>query len=632
VGQEDVVTVTKTLKELAADKEVESSQTQATTPEPGRGDPGSLPAPESNGTNQPTTIVDTPHSYEHNLRLPVDSIQPNPANPRRDTAPDEGLVESIRTHGLIEPLVVRPLPKGDDGRNRFELLAGHRRLAAVKAAGFTRVPCVYRHVDDAGALEIALVENLHRKDLSPMELAGGIGDLVKLGKSQREIGALLGFSQPVISKRLALLKLPEVARAAVDSGGITLEDGIGLAKLDEKTVAGLFKSGRPAHYEIDQALRRQEGEEKRAKVIARLQKDGVTVTKKQPGWNREHAPCRLHSIDLNEKAHKTEPCHAVHVDAYGYETACCTEPTRHPETTEDEDEKEVFVQGKGWTPITELTDKERSALEKEKAAEQAAKFRRAQREADKSRRDAWIKRRLTDYALLAARPSEQHEVIALAAMFLLRANTNAGRIADRLSYDGKKSASYTQRVDWVRGQTGDKTATQLRVLYAMALDAAEERMPSAWYDPVDGERRASDRFYLQHLEAHGYALSGTERELLEDPQPEDAAAESPVGDDTSVRSCRACGCTDAEACDGGCSWVEDDLCSECLDTPRAATDTGGEGSPAEAPAVTIARPGRAKKWTVTCTACGDLGKNTTEEFANDARAHHLAAVHDIETP
>ncbi|HEX3539613.1 MAG TPA: hypothetical protein VHT75_04140, partial [Acidimicrobiales bacterium] len=103
-------------------------------------------------------------------------------------------------------------------------------------------------------------------------------------------------------------------------------------------------------------------------------------------------------------------------------------------------------------------------------------------------------------------------------------------------------------------------------------------------------------------------------------------------DDTSVRSCRACGCTDAEACDGGCSWVEDDLCSECLDTPRAATDTGGEGSPAEAPAVTIARPGRAKKWTVTCTACGDLGKNTTEEFANDARAHHLAAVHDIETP
>jgi len=148
--------------------------------------------------------------------VPIASIRPNPAQPRRvfDEEELQGLATSIMDMGILQPLVVRPV--GDEG---FELVAGERRLRASRLAGLATVPVVVRHTDDADLLKEALVENIHRVQLNPLEEAAAYQQLLDdFEFTQEELARRLGKSRPAISNALRLLSLPGAVQRKVAAG------------------------------------------------------------------------------------------------------------------------------------------------------------------------------------------------------------------------------------------------------------------------------------------------------------------------------------------------------------------------------------------------------------------------------
>jgi len=139
------------------------------------------------------------------LEVPVAAIAPNPKQPRRgfDDETLSALAASIREVGVLQPVVVRAREGG------YELVAGERRLRAAKAAGLATIPAVIRTTDDAEGLREALIENIHREDLGPIELAEAFQELLDdLGATQEQLADRLGMSRPHIANTLRLLNLP----------------------------------------------------------------------------------------------------------------------------------------------------------------------------------------------------------------------------------------------------------------------------------------------------------------------------------------------------------------------------------------------------------------------------------------
>lgn len=179
-----------------------------------------------------------PNSHDVFAELDVERILVAGFNPR-STFTEESLAElaeSIRQHGLLEPLIVRPKIHNDaharDEKRRplFELIAGERRLRAAKLAGLQVVPVRVVDVDDRTAHELALVENIAREGLNPIELAAGFQALADLGMKQREIGERIGRSQPVVANTLRLLTLPPDVQERIRSGELSMAHGVALAR------------------------------------------------------------------------------------------------------------------------------------------------------------------------------------------------------------------------------------------------------------------------------------------------------------------------------------------------------------------------------------------------------------------
>ena len=152
-------------------------------------------------------------------RLPVEKIQHNPYQPRKQFDEDElkSLTTSVRNHGILQPLVVRQVGDG------FQLIAGERRLRAARDAGLPEVPVHLVAFDDQQVFEAALVENIQRSDLNAIEKAQGFKDyLDKFGLSNEQLGAKLGLDRSTISNLLGLLNLPQEVQDAVRTGQISL--------------------------------------------------------------------------------------------------------------------------------------------------------------------------------------------------------------------------------------------------------------------------------------------------------------------------------------------------------------------------------------------------------------------------
>jgi len=143
-------------------------------------------------------------------------IEPNHLQPREVFDPEEleGLAISLKDVGMLQPLVVRPL-----GDGRYELVAGERRLRAAKLAGLEKVPALVRHTDDANLLKEALVENIHRVQLNPLEEGAAYQQLLQeFGVTQEELAARLGRSRPAISNAIRILQLPPAVQRRVAAG------------------------------------------------------------------------------------------------------------------------------------------------------------------------------------------------------------------------------------------------------------------------------------------------------------------------------------------------------------------------------------------------------------------------------
>ena len=154
-------------------------------------------------------------------RVPIEFLKPNPRNPRRnfsDTELDE-LASSIRERGIVQPIVVRPARGYAD---TFEIIAGERRWRAAQRAGLHQVPIVALDVNDDEALQLAIIENVQRADLNPLEEASGYQALVnEFRHSQEDIAKIVGKSRSHVANTLRLLRLPEPVKAYINAGKIS---------------------------------------------------------------------------------------------------------------------------------------------------------------------------------------------------------------------------------------------------------------------------------------------------------------------------------------------------------------------------------------------------------------------------
>ncbi|MDT0632157.1 ParB/RepB/Spo0J family partition protein [Rubrivirga litoralis] len=151
--------------------------------------------------------------------LEVEAIRPNPYQPRKDFDEDalDELAASVRQLGIIQPLTVRAL-----GDGRYELISGERRLRASRRAGLTRVPCYVREADTEEMLEMAIVENVQREDLNPVEVALGYQRLMEeVGLTQEQVAEKVGKSRPTVANALRLLRLPPRVQASLREGALS---------------------------------------------------------------------------------------------------------------------------------------------------------------------------------------------------------------------------------------------------------------------------------------------------------------------------------------------------------------------------------------------------------------------------
>lgn len=196
---------------------------------------------------------------EEVIQIEVTQLQPNPLQPRGAITPESlvDLVDSIREHGILEPLVVAKTPAG------FQIIAGERRWRASKLAGLTHVPVIIRETSPKGMLEMALVENVQRVDLNPLDRAKGFERLMnEFNLTTSEIAVRIGKSVAYVSNSLRLLSLPDALKDGLLSGLITEGHARALAAIDDPNLM----------IEAYKIVLRESGSVRRAEELARRMK------------------------------------------------------------------------------------------------------------------------------------------------------------------------------------------------------------------------------------------------------------------------------------------------------------------------------------------------------------------------
>lgn len=187
--------------------------------------------------DQPISDIASKPSVSADRKVAIDLVIRNAKNPRKHFAEEDlqDLASSIRQHGIVQPVVVRPVHDG-----RYEIIAGERRWRAAQLAGLNEIPVLIREVDDRTALELAIVENVQRADLNPIEEAMGYEQLIaEHGYTQNDLGEIIGKSRSHVANSLRLLKLPDLVRDMLFAGSLSAgharalvptSDPVGLAR------------------------------------------------------------------------------------------------------------------------------------------------------------------------------------------------------------------------------------------------------------------------------------------------------------------------------------------------------------------------------------------------------------------
>jgi len=196
---------------------------------------------------------------EEVIQIDINELQPNPLQPRGAITPESlvDLVDSIREHGVLEPLVVAKTPAG------YQIIAGERRWRASKLAGLTHVPSIIRETSPKGMLEMALVENVQRVDLNPLDRAKGFERLMnEFGLTTSEIAVRIGKSVAYVSNSIRLLSLPDALKDGLLSGLISEGHARALAAIDDSSLM----------VEAYKIILRESGSVRRAEELARRMK------------------------------------------------------------------------------------------------------------------------------------------------------------------------------------------------------------------------------------------------------------------------------------------------------------------------------------------------------------------------
>ncbi|GEC15644.1 ParB/RepB/Spo0J family partition protein [Nitrobacter winogradskyi] len=213
-------------------------------------------------------------------KVPIEFLQPNPRNPRRTFSDVElgELSDSIKQHGVIQPIVVRPVKGMQD---RFEIIAGERRWRAAQSAGLHEVPIVPVDVSDHVALEIAIVENVQREDLNAMEEAQGYHALAnEFERTQDDIARIVGKSRSHVANMMRLTKLPDDVRALIASGELSAGHARALIGLPDPSTAAKRIIAERLNVRQAEALAHEQGVPERKPQKARAdrpQKDPDTL-------------------------------------------------------------------------------------------------------------------------------------------------------------------------------------------------------------------------------------------------------------------------------------------------------------------------------------------------------------------
>ncbi len=194
----------------------------------GRGLGALIPAPSVHAGEPPADSSPEPELRGPYTQIEVERIRPNPQQPRRtfDAGELAGLADSILRHGLLQPVVVRESPDG------YELVVGERRWRAAELAGLATIPAMVKDVASRELLEMALVENVQRRDLNPIELALAFRALTDGGATQEQVGERVGLDRSTISNHLRLLELPRELQQEVESGVLSAGHAKALLQID----------------------------------------------------------------------------------------------------------------------------------------------------------------------------------------------------------------------------------------------------------------------------------------------------------------------------------------------------------------------------------------------------------------
>ena len=182
-------------------------------------------------SKSPEAAAESGAAEDRVLNIDINDIRPNSAQPRKnfDREKLEELSRSIKTNGVIQPIIVR------EGANGYELVAGERRWRASRMAGLKSVPCIIRNFDDRQNAIVAIIENMQREDLDPIEEAHGLRSMTeKYGFTQEQISASLGRSRTYIANSIRLLKLPEEIQQYVSSGQMSAAHGRTIINIPDK--------------------------------------------------------------------------------------------------------------------------------------------------------------------------------------------------------------------------------------------------------------------------------------------------------------------------------------------------------------------------------------------------------------
>jgi ParB family chromosome partitioning protein len=432
--------------------------------------------------------------------VPVRLIDPAPDNPRSSLGDVSGLAASIEERGLLSPVLV--LPRGD----RYELVYGHRRLAAVQLLKRSTIRAIVTtDSDPASLLAKRIVENVQREDLSPLDEARAFQDLLelKVAGGQRGVAKMVSKSQGYVSQRLDLLRLPADVQAKVGAdSGIRISDANELAKLAKVTsgpgaVAKVLRAqqrGVDLAQAVRQELRDIEDKTARDAEVAKLRAAGVTILKGHHRMDYDTGPCELRFLGGAAKDHWKQSCHAIAVPTHGRSVMeVCVDPGRH--------RAEAAASASKVSSEQSAERKRQEAEEQRRAAERATRIAAAEAAAA-ARRQFGIR--------LVGKGAPDLGAGVLTAELMWRQGEwmciDVPVVAELLGLpvDQSEDESGNDAVsNAVARYAAKSTRNAQRAVYAVGLALGEASL---------AEHRG--RAYLKHLVSCGYQLSAAEAEWL----------------------------------------------------------------------------------------------------------------------